>query len=1061
MAACMAAVLASSLSAQAENIRFAGFPSLSPDGSTIYFSYNGDIFNVPAAGGLATNIVTMDGRESHPVVSPDGKYLAFSSDLNGNDDVYVVPCAGGQARQLTFHEAADFPVSWSADSKEIYFESRRSGASRTTYKVSVEGGTPQLMFQGGYFTTVVNLVENPVDGSFYFNESAESINFPTRKRYVGDHNPDIQCWNPGRKEHSTLTSHPGKDTWPMVDVKGNLYYVSDEAGNESNIFRHVPGGKAVQLTSYDSSVQYPRISADGSAIVYLLDYQIHVLNPQSGKDLVPEIRVAGGDLDVTRVFKGQKPADAAVSPDGKKLAFAIRGQIYVSDAKCSYFKKLETPSDERVKEVVWGRDNRTVFYTRTAKGYSGLYRIAADGSSAEQAIHTPQSNVTSITVSPDGKMVAFIDGSSKLMLCNTADNSTRTLAEVEFWSFSNYRISFSWDNSLIAFEAMDRFEGDIYTYDLKEGKLRNLTYSASNEQEPVFSPDGKYLYFTALTTGTSFPRGSRDNLCRLPLRKYDTKFKSDEYDKLFAPEKEKKEEDAGKDDAKTGKGVKKAKSAKDGKEVKETKEVKDTTVRIDYEDIFDRLEIIERKGGQGGLLTFKSGEKSWLFYNSSTDSGREAYSLDITDPEAKPKLIKGLAPGWFFASDKEIYHISGGTVSKIDPNSLSTTTVNVAVDVEKNLSDEFSQMFYEVWAMLDQNFYDVNFHGTDWKAVRDRYAAFLPYVHSRDNLRTLIADMLGELNSSHLGFSSNGAEERKVTQSHSILTGIVFDNDSPYTVDHILSGSPADKVEIDVIKGDRLVAVDGVRTDEKTNREKYLSTTLDKKETKLTFERNGKEFSVKVHTAPFSTVKSLQYRQWEDGCKAMVEKESDGRIAYIHLRAMGDEDLESFLTKMHTYAANKSALILDLRYNNGGNVHQEVIDFLRRQQHFEWSYRDFSKTTHPNVIPSSKPVVVLVNEHSLSDAEVTSNGIKTLGIAKIVGTETYRWIIFTSGTMLIDGSYCRLPAWGCYNNEGVDLESIGVKPDIYVKNTFKDRISGEDPQLKAAVDEVLRQLKSE
>ncbi|MBR5056413.1 MAG: PDZ domain-containing protein, partial [Bacteroidales bacterium] len=733
-----------------------------------------------------------------------------------------------------------------------------------------------------------------------------------------------------------------------------------------------------------------------------------------------------GDNDVRRSFEKQKPTDVDVSPDGKKFALAIRGLLYVSDTKCKYLQKLDTPSDERVKEVVWSGDSKTIYYTRTHKGYYGLYCISADNKGHEKVVYIPERNVKSLTVSHKGDKIAFVDGQRNLMLCTIADNSIEKVADAEFWSFWNYSLAFSFDDNFLAFESMKRFEPDIFICDLKAGKVTNLTNSASTETEMVFSPDGKNMFISAVITAASFPRGFNTALYKLPLQKYDTKFKSENYDNLFSKEKAKK----------------------------------DSSVVIDYENVFDRLQRVERRGTQSGLYIFDAKGKTQLFYSSYGDAGREVKALDINDPEARPKTIKGLMPGGFFASKTDLYHFANGTISKVDPNSLMTTPIEVSENVDKVLSDEFSQMFFEVWAVLEQNFYDVKLHGADWKAVRDHYSSLLPYVRSRDQLRTLVTDMLGELNSSHLGFTTSGAEEKTETRTHSILTGITFDKTSPYKVAGIVPFSPADKVDVDIKKGDELVAVDGVRIDPKQNREKYLSSPVTKDEVRLTFKRDGKENDIKVHTTSFMDLKSLMYRQWEDECKAKVDKDGNGRIAYVHMRAMGVGDLDNFYKEMHTYAVNRDALILDLRYNNGGNVHKEVIDFLRQKQHFQWSYRDFPTNPHPNVTPADKPIVVLVNEHSLSDAEVTSNGIKTLGVAKLVGTETYRWIIFTSSIGLIDGSSCRMPAWGCYNNEGLDLENIGVKPDIYVKTTFKDRISHEDPQLDAAIKEVLTQLKA-
>ncbi len=1022
-----AALVAASFASLADNIRFASHPSLSPDGKQIYFGYDGDIYSVPVGGGQATAVITMPGVQDSPLVSPDGKWLAFSSDIQGNNDVYVVPVAGGKAVQLTFHEAPDVPIGWSPKSDRVYFESTRESARKTTFQVNVSGGTPQRMFDG-YFNTVVNLAENPKTGEFLFNESMESISFPTRKRYVGDHNPNIKSWNPRTKAYRELTDYIGKDQWPMADKDGNVYYVSDELNKESNIVRYVKSGKPQQLTSFDKSVQYPSIAFDGSAIVFLKDYEIHVLEPATAKVSVPQIQLASGRVEVRRAFEGQTPTAADVSPDGKKFALVIRGGLYVSDTKCKYLRKLDTPSDERVDEVVWAEDSKTLYYTRTDRGWTNLFRIAADGSAGESSVFLSENNTNSLQADRKREKLAFIDGSRAVMLLDMKAGATTQVAEAEFWSFQGYNLAFSQDGAWLAFDAMHRFESDIFLYNLKDGSLRNFTRSASVERNPVFSPDGKYMYLLANPTASSFPRGARPALYKLPLRKYDTPFKSENVEDLFLDKKDKPK--------------------------------KDSTVVIDFKDIHERMTRVEREGSQGNPYIYSVKGKDYLLYSSMGAGAPGVFSLEISDPEAKPKAVKDLRGGSFFHSKDALYCLSGGAIYKVDPAAGSATKTEVKKDVEAVLDDEFRQMFYETWAVLEQNYYDVHFHGADWPAVRDYYASLLPYVRTRANLRTLLADLLGELNSSHLGFSSSGAEEKMETRTRTYGTGILFDKAAPYKVAGILADSPADRFGIDVKKGDELVAVNGVRVNKAVNREKYFSGAVPMEELKLTFSRGGKEFDTKVHTTSSAALKTLAYKEWEEQRADMVSAKTGGKVGYIHMRAMGAEDLESFLLKMHTEVFDKDALILDLRYNNGGNVHKEVIDFLRGQSHFEWAYRDFPRTSHPNVTPGDRPIVVLVNEHSLSDAEVTSNGIKTLGIAKLVGTETYRWIIFTSSVRLLDGSTCRMPAWGCYSViDGSDLENTGVKPDIYVKNTFKDRLEGKDPQLDAAIAEVLREMK--
>lgn len=375
------------------------------------------------------------------------------------------------------------------------------------------------------------------------------------------------------------------------------------------------------------------------------------------------------------------------------------------------------------------------------------------------------------------------------------------------------------------------------------------------------------------------------------------------------------------------------------------------------------------------------------------------------------------------------------------------------------LRAEFEQMYEETWANLEENFYNETFHGVDWKAMRDQYAAFLPHVDSRSDLRRMINDMLGELNTSHFGFSTFGKEENIYHGTRTLATGLVFDSEDPWLVKRIIKDGPADRKGKDVKAGDRLIAVNGQAVDPKNNREYYLSQPSLDEELSLTFRRGEKEQEVKLHPISQFAQRRLLYDEWTDANQERVDKQTNKQIAYIHMKNMGGGELQHFQEQMTTEWHNRDGLILDLRNNTGGNVHDEVLKFLVQRPYLQWKYREGALTTQPNFGPSAKPIVLLINEQSLSDAEMTAAGFKELGLGKIIGTETYRWIIFTSGKGLVDGSFYRLPSWGCYTLDGKNLERTGVAPDIFVKNTFKDRLDGKDPQLDRAIAEIMGRLK--
>lgn len=1002
-----------------ENLRFAVKPSLTPDSKTIYFSFNGDIFKVSREGGDALSVVSTKGNDNNPKISPDGKWLAFSSDLDGNNNVYVVPLTGGEITQLTYNDASDIPVSWASDSYTIYIESGRLNQV-STYSLNREGGTPIRLFEN-YFNTVSNLVQNPVNGSFIFNEAMEGFSFATRKGYRGEHNSDLLQWNPKTKDYSELTTFDGKDLWPMVDVKGNIYFASEEANGFTNLVKYSKE-KNEYLTKFDVSIQYPSIAYNGEAIVYIKDYQLNIYDLNTKKAYTPEVELIDSRINNEISVKIETPLFASLSPDGKKLAFSYRGALFVSDAKGTFVTQIPTPKKERITEVVWS-DNSTLYYIRTNKGWTNLFKQKIGDNSAAIEVYSPEENVKRLTLSSKRGMLAFVSGSSSLMSLNVSDDKVAELTKQEFWSFQNYSISFSSDDKYILFSATNLFDRDIFLYSFETKKVSNITNSATMEDDACFSADGKYIYFTANRTTPSFPRGARQNLFRASLYKSDTPFRASEFEKLFSSEKVKK----------------------------------DSVIKFDFTDFQRRFEPVQRVGDQNSPFIYTSGEKVYLLYNSNHEGERGLYVQEIKDWDMKPaQKIKGVrSAGSYISNGKVLMALDQSGLYSIDVQSASATKIEINYSFSKSIKDEFEQMLFEVWGLLEQNFYDVKFHGADWDKVKERYSSYLPYVKNRSELRMLVTDMLGELNSSHLGFSSSGKEEDSPFKKITNNVGIQFENENPFIVKGIIRNSKADNFENSVMPGDKLVKVNGIQVNENIERDFYFTEPDRREEILLSFSRAGKEFDIRLHTNTTAEIRDLQYLAWEDECKALTEKLGKGKFAYIHMRDMGDAALENFFVEMNTYAVHKEGLILDLRYNNGGNVHQAVIDFLRQKQHFKWSYRDKEKVTHPNFTPANRPVIVLINERSLSDAEVTSNGIKELEIAKLVGTESYRWIIFTSGAGLVDGSFCRLPAWGCYSLDGKDLEKSGVKPDIYVKNTFKNRVEAKDPQLERAIKELL------
>jgi len=499
-------------------------PSLSPDGNTIVFSYDGDLWKVPVSGGEASRLTGMKGEETLPRVSPDGKWIAFSATQYGNKDIYLMPMAGGEIKQLTYHDTTDDVDSWSWDSKKIHFTSSRYNRF-SGYSVAIDGGTPVRLFEH-YFNNVHNVMQHPNTNEVFFNESWESKNFTHRKRYKGDYNPDIKSYHPDTKTYKEYTDYSGKDMWATIDRNGTIYFASDEVNGEYNLYTFNDNNK-LGLTKFKSSIGRPQVSANGQKVVFTKDYQIFVYDTTNKKTSKVDIVIStNSTLAKSQDFKVKGNITFFdISPDNKKMAFVSRGELFVSDIEGKFVSKMNTTKDERILEVKWLKDNRTLLYNQTSNGYSNLYTISADGKGKEKRLTNESQNNVNIVIGTKHEHASYISGRNELRLIDLKNFKSKTVVTDEFWALYAPQPSFSPDGTYLLYNAYRNFELDIFVYHIPTKKITNLTHTGVSESNPSWSKDGRYIYFDANLTRPSFPRGpGNTSIYRMALDKYDTPF---------------------------------------------------------------------------------------------------------------------------------------------------------------------------------------------------------------------------------------------------------------------------------------------------------------------------------------------------------------------------------------------------------------------------------------------------------------------------------------------------------------------------------------------------------
>ncbi len=1057
----------------------------------VAFSYLGDIWTAGEDGGNIQRITANPARDVYPRFSPDGKWIAFSSDRAGNLDVYVVPSEGGQAKQLTYHSADDNVLGWSPDSRNILFSSQRGeDFMAKLYLVPLEGGMetsagPDMGLWGSF---------SPDGSKLAINRRSQVY---WRKYYHGSYQSDVTVMDVGSKKFTDLTDYDGMDSWPMWARDGHIYFVSDREGNGlTNIWRvSEKGGKAERVTAFKSGdVRWPAIGADGKAIVFEHDFGIWKLDLASRKTTAIKLNIAAEteeSMSEVRTF-ASRADDFDLAPNGRRVAFSIHGEVFTAPVEEGDIHQI-TDNPARDRDVRYSPDGKSIAFVSDRSGREEIYVVPFDVSSEPRKITDLDALKNNYRWSPDSKDIVFTSSDAKLYTVNVASAQATQLTTSKFGNISG--AIFSPDGKWVAYAKPDYTRGtDIYLIPSKGGQEHKVTFDSYSEMNPRFSADGKKLYFIRIE-GAGMGGGGFGGI-NASSQIYVTAFEKQDRDP---------------DDAETrpetpAEGERRAGPPQAAQPVKD--------VNIDWAGLKRRTRVVTHLASaifnyeaapDSRTLAFVTAEPGSMrsvptVYTIQDDGKRltRVTAASMPSGEAGGDAPPTPAAGMFgrggisdltFARDgRSLLFMEGGSIYSVavqatpgaatpaaGPAAMRASgpagpaadaakrriNFNARVRIEKPA--EWAEMFGDAWRTMKYRFYDPKMHGMDWDAARAKYQPLTEFVGDRQELLNIVNEMIGELNASHTGAAPPLAPREGAAQTRHL--GIEFEPDAQagrYKVSYVYEEGPADKDWVNVHVGDYLIAIDGKPVVSGENYWKLLNNPMNRRVT-VSFNSKPVEqgaWKTRIEPAPLMVYSQLRYDRWVNERKEMTRKLSNGRVGYLHIKAMDPPSLRKFEKELRENR-DKEALVIDQRFNGGGNIEQELLAILVQRQYQVWQPRGTEATTRP-MAGFFGPKIVLQNWRSASNAEMFPAGFKALHLGKTVGTPTMGAVIGTGSYSLIDGSTVRTPGVGVFlaDEKRTNMENYGVQPDIRVENAPEDNLAGRDRQLETAVQEMLKELGS-
>jgi len=1016
----------------------ARFPALSPDGARIAFSYMGDLWIVPVTGGKAVKLTDHVAYDREPVWSPDGQWIVFTSNRMGNNDIYIVMAEGGIPRQLTFHSGNDTASDFTPDGQWILFKSSRSSMS-SIFKIPVAGGNPVPLLDT-YWSWPHHAMVNPDGESFLFALGMEHGSW-WRRGYRGSNASTI--WMKGFAENiaQKIFGENSNCFWPYWSQDAEkIYFVSDREYGTKNIWCVSKDGSGLAAVTQfsEKDITWFSIASKAPLAVYERDFGIWLTDLQTGQSRTIDIDAPIETKSDRSFFINNAPvSEFRLSPDGKKIAAVVRGDIFVLSTDGGYARNI-TQTPWREHDVEWDRESRNLVYVSDIGADPDLYKVSALGGEKPERLTQSEEDELKPRFSPDGKWIAYYRGKRQLRLIETATQKDSLVFEGDIYGLRASPPAWSPDSRYVAVEVRRNANTDLYAVDILSRDPILLTNTAYDESSPLWSPDGKFLLFGSNRFGHSFPEFTgKWDLYQLHLEPQKTKFDEDTFEKLFE---EKKKEDKGKKNS--------------------TEKKTEIKVRLNLEDI-DRqtLSVTNTLGNDRGFILSPKDKKT-IYFVSSIDGIGHLWTTSLEKKKRgkyQPFMPAILSPRQLQTDSegKFLYYLSRGKIGRIDLAGKKNKSISFNTKIEVDKTADYEQMLAELYYTLKYYFYDKNFHDVDWSKLYEHYRPVLQQVREDTDFYDYANMLIGHLNSSHTGIRGPGAGRTEKPSAHIGAEWAI--KDGKFLITHLYKKGPLHDKRHEVEVGNQLLAINDKKVDSGTNIWTYLNDKLEKR-IKLTFIRKAdkKQFDVFLKPISARAENSLRLEEWIISRRDVVKEKTDDQAAYLYMRAMGQGDLRRFLLELERDVFPRKGVILDLRNNFGGNVHDRVLQALMKPVYAKWRVRGMADTPQSTFGVTNKPVVLLINEVTLSDGEMTASGFKALKRGPIVGNTSYGWLIFTTSVRLMNGGSFRLPFWGCYTLDGKDLEtSGGVKPDIVVINDLNHGLSGQDPQLEKAIEVLL------